>query len=491
MLPQPSEYLKINALPGDLKIAGLTCDSRKVRPGFLFAALPGTTADGRAFIGQALQSGAGAILAPVGTTLPAASTARLIVDENPRRRLSLMAAAFYGQQPATMVAVTGTNGKTSTADFSRQIWTGMGKKAASIGTLGIIAPGWDNQGGLTTPDPETLHANLARLAGLGIEYGCIEASSHGLTQYRLDGVALKAAAFTNLTRDHLDYHGSMEHYGQAKQRLFSELLPTDGVAVINADSDHSQDFIAVAQSRKLRVLTFGRKGADIRLNRSVPVAQGQDLTLTVLGQTVELQLPLAGTFQAWNALAALGLVIATGSDQTAAAAQISTLTGVPGRLQKVAQRTSGASIYVDYAHTPDALETVLAALRPHVTDSGRLICLFGCGGDRDAGKRPQMGAIAAQKADMVFVTDDNPRSEDATLIRRAILAACPDAIEIGERSSAIREAVSTLRQGDVLVLAGKGHERGQIVGSTILPFDDAEEAQKAVAEIDMITRRQA
>jgi UDP-N-acetylmuramoyl-L-alanyl-D-glutamate--2,6-diaminopimelate ligase len=395
-----------------------------------------------------------------------------------------MASAFYGAQPATMVAVTGTNGKTSTADFARQIWIGLGHKAASIGTLGIVAPGWDNKGGLTTPDPETLHANLKALADMGVDHACIEASSHGLSQYRLDGVAIKAAAFTNLTRDHLDYHGDMASYGQAKQRLFSELLPDDGVAVINADQPQSSDFIAIAQRRGLKVLTFGQKGTDIRLISAEPLSHGQKLSLDMFGTRCQVLLPLAGTFQAWNALAALGLVIATGADAQSALAQLATLNGVPGRLQMIAHRQSGASIYVDYAHTPDALETVLTALRPHVADGARLVCLFGCGGDRDPGKRPQMGAIAEKLADIVFVSDDNPRSEDPALIRQAILAATPSATEIADRGQAIRTAVGTLKAGDVLVLAGKGHERGQIVGKSVLPFDDAEEAQKAVAEIE-------
>ena len=448
--------------------------------------VPGSAADGRAFITQAVQSGASAILAPVGTSIKPDGAVRLIVDDNPRRRFALMAAAYYGRQPSTMAAVTGTNGKTSTADFTRQIWGGLGYKAASVGTLGIIAPGWYNAGGLTTPDPETLHANLAELSTRGIDHACIEASSHGLSQYRLDGVALKAAAFTNLTRDHLDYHGTMADYGRAKHRLFAELLPADGVAVINADAECAQDFIDIAKTRGLSVLTYGSKGADIRLDRAVAVAQGQDLDLTVLGRAYQTRLPLAGAFQAANVLAALGLVVATGTAPQDAIARIQTLVGVPGRLQKVAERATGAGIYVDYAHTPDALETVLVALRPHVSQGGRLVCLFGCGGDRDAGKRPQMGAIAQHLADAVYVTDDNPRSENPASIRRAILNACPKAIEIGDRTSAIRQAVADLRTGDVLVLAGKGHERGQIVGATVLHFDDAEEAQKAVAEMDAI-----
>ena len=295
---------------------------------------------------------------------------------------------------------------------------------------------------------------------------------------------IRFGAFTNLTRDHLDYHGDMETYARAKLRLFTEILPPDGTAVINADSPESERFIKASKARGLQVLTYGLKGTDLALNRAAPQAQGQNLSLTVMGTDFDLMLPLAGLFQAGNVLAALGLVIASGVEPAKAVAALGTLAGVPGRLQKVAVRRSGACVYVDYAHTPDALETVLTALRPHIEGNGRLICLFGCGGDRDPGKRPMMGAIAAQLADRVYVTDDNPRSENPGLIRRAILAASPKAIEIGERARAIREAVVDLRQGDVLVLAGKGHERGQIVGSTILPFDDAEEARKAVAEID-------
>ena len=481
----PSAVMRaLPGLPPGVRIAGLTCDSRKVSKGFLFAALPGNTADGRAFIGKAIDQGAGVILAPEGTTLPEGSDACLITDPNPRRRFSLLAAEFHDRQPAVIAAVTGTNGKTSTADFTRQMWTALGFQSASVGTLGIIAPGWDNKGGLTTPDPESLHAALARLAGNGVDHACLEASSHGLTQFRLDGVRIKYGAFTNLTRDHLDYHGDMESYAQAKLRLFSDLLPADGTAVINADSPDAQRFIDAATKRGLAVLTYGAQGRDLVLTKAIPQAQGQHLALSILGRAFEINLPLAGTFQAGNVLAALGLVIASGAEPDRAVATLGTLVGVPGRLQKVAVRASGAAVYVDYAHTPDALETVLNALRPHIAGTGRLVCLFGCGGDRDPGKRPMMGAIAARLADRVYVTDDNPRSENPGLIRRSILAACPDAIEIGERGRAIREAINDLRQGDVLVLAGKGHERGQIVGATTLPFDDAEEARRAVAEID-------
>lgn len=453
------------------EITGLTSDSRKVQPGWLFAALPGAKADGRAFISSALSKGAAAILAPEGTEAETGAVP-LVTSANPRRDFALAAAAFHGAQPETMAAVTGTNGKTSTANFARQIWSALGFKAAALGTLGIIAEGWPPQGSLTTPDPADLHAALAALAKGGITHACMEASSHGLDQYRLDGVRLRAAAFTNLTRDHLDYHPDMAAYGAAKQRLFTEVLPADGIAVVNADSNFAPQLRAGAKR-----LSFGRKGEDIRLLSSTPEPHGQELALDLLGRRLTLHLPLAGTFQAENALAALGLVIACGADPVAAAKALETLQGVPGRLQKVAETATGAPVYVDYAHTPDALETVLGALRPHAT--GRLIVVFGCGGDRDPGKRPQMGAIAERLADFAIVTDDNPRSEDPGLIRRAILAACPKAVEIGDRAAAIRHAVGIAQVRDVVVLAGKGHEAGQIVKGVTLPFDDAEEARKA------------
>ncbi|MGE5514916.1 MAG: UDP-N-acetylmuramoyl-L-alanyl-D-glutamate--2,6-diaminopimelate ligase [Bacteroidota bacterium] len=454
-------------------ITGVTCDSRKVAPGVLFAALPGAKADGRNFISQAISQGAAAILAPEGTEFDTGAVP-LVCVPNPRRTFARAAAAFAGAQPAVMVAVTGTNGKTSTVTFARQIWARLGHKAASLGTLGIQAEGRPTRPSLTTPDPADLHGALAELAAAGITHAAMEASSHGLDQYRLDGVRLKAAAFTNLTRDHLDYHAGMEAYGAAKLRLFSELLPADGVAVVNADSDFADQVLP----RAAKVLSFGRNGTDIRLISATPDAHGQVLALQVLGRAVTVHLPLAGTFQAENALAALGLVIAAGDDPVAATAALEHLQGVPGRLQKVAENAAGAPVYVDYAHTPDALETVLKALRPHT--AGRLIVVFGCGGDRDPGKRPQMGAIAERLADIAIVTDDNPRSEDPALIRKAILAACPHAAEIGDRAAAIRTAIAQAQAGDVVVLAGKGHETGQTVGATVLPFDDAEEARKAV-----------
>jgi UDP-N-acetylmuramoyl-L-alanyl-D-glutamate--2,6-diaminopimelate ligase len=470
----------MDAMPiRDMEITGLTADSRAVRPGFLFAALPGTKTDGRAFAPQAVAAGAVAILAPEGTEMALPGGVALVTDANPRRRFALMAAAFHGAQPDTMVAVTGTNGKTSTASFFRQLWQMSGIKAAAIGTLGVIADGWDNSGGLTTPDPAGLHDTLARLARLGVTHACMEASSHGLDQYRLDGVRLKAAAFTNLTRDHLDYHAGMEAYLAAKLRLFTEVLPAGATAVLNADAEYADRFAAACRTRGIRVLRYGRTGAELRLIEARPAPHGQVLDLDVMGRRATVALPLAGTFQAYNALAALGLALATGLDQGAALDGLERLDGVPGRLQKVAERANGAAVYVDYAHTPDALETVLQALKPHA--SGKLAVVFGCGGDRDPGKRPQMGAIAARLADRAIVTDDNPRGEEPAAIRRAIMAACPGATEIGDRRAAIRTAVAALNAGDLLVLAGKGHESGQIVGATVLPFDDAEEAQAAVA----------
>jgi len=478
-LPKLSDILA-PVLPRDPEIVGLTADSRAVRPGDLFAALPGAKVDGRAYIADAIRLGAVAILAPTGTTLDTGDVA-LITDDEPRRRFAQMAARFYGRQPTVMAAVTGTNGKTSVANFLRQIWTRLGHPAASLGTIGLHAPNRIEKGSLTTPDPVSLHKTLAELAQAGVTHAAFEASSHGLSQFRLDGVLVAAAAFTNLTRDHLDYHGDMDGYWSAKCRLFAEVMGPRGTAVINADSPLACQLAELCRQRGQRVLTYGHAvGSDIRILRAVPAAHGQDLELAVLGQAHQLHLPLAGDFQASNAACALGLALATGAEQTAAIDALSHLEGVPGRLQKVAATTAGAAIYVDYAHTPDALETVLKALRPHA--SGKLMVVFGCGGDRDAGKRPQMGLVAAELADTVIVTDDNPRSEDPAKIRAQILAACPNAREIGDRRQAILTAVLGLQAGDVLVLAGKGHETGQIVKSTVLPFDDAEEARRAVEE---------
>jgi UDP-N-acetylmuramoyl-L-alanyl-D-glutamate--2,6-diaminopimelate ligase len=472
--------LLVPILTEDPEIGGLTADSRQVRPGDLFAALPGSRADGRDYIADALKRGASAVLAPMGTGLGDADVP-LVTDDNPRRRFAQAAARFYGAQPATIVAVTGTNGKTSVVNFTRQIWTALGIPAASLGTLGLNAPGRIVAGSMTTPDPVTLHRTLAELAEHGVTHAAMEASSHGLDQYRLDGVTIAAAAFTNLTRDYLDYHADMDAYWAAKRRLFTDVMPPRRVAVVNADSPHATDLITHCRIQGHRVITYGEMGEAIRIQRIAPTAQGQDLELSIMGAPKRIHLPLAGTFQAANALCALGLALGTGGDLGKALRALERLEGVPGRLQNVAATRKGAAIYVDYAHTPDALVTVLKALRPHA--AGRLVVVFGCGGDRDPGKRPEMGRIAADLADAVVVTDDNPRGEDPAAIRAAVMKGCPGAREIGDRHDAIFTAVRELNAGDVLLLAGKGHETGQIVKDKTLPFNDADEARRAVAEL--------
>ena len=478
-----------------LALAGVTADSRAVRPGFLFAALPGARADGRAFIAEAVARGAVAVLAPPGTAWPAGVPPRpLIEDPEPRRRLALLAARLAGPQPAVIAAVTGTNGKTSTVEFLRQIWTAGGHPAASLGTLGLrtSAPAPSQTPGqtppppnplpqgegertgassLTTPDPVALAETLAGLARAGIDHAAMEASSHGLAQFRLDGVRLAGAGFTNLTRDHLDYHGTEAAYRAAKLRLFDTLLPAGAPAVANADMDPAtlEALRAIAARRKLDLRTVGTGGTALRLIAARPRADGQDLTIEAGGRRREIPLPLPGGFQAENAL--LAAVLAEALGERDALDRLSGLAGVRGRLELAARLANGAAAYVDYAHTPDALARALAALRPHT--SGRLVVVFGAGGDRDRGKRPLMGAAAATGADLAIVTDDNPRSEDPATIRASILAGCPGAIEIGPRAEAIAAGLGALGPGDVLVVAGKGHETGQIVGATVLPFDDA------------------
>ncbi|MFO0996498.1 MAG: UDP-N-acetylmuramoyl-L-alanyl-D-glutamate--2,6-diaminopimelate ligase [Alphaproteobacteria bacterium] len=456
-------------------IQGLTADSRRVRPGYLFAALPGHKTDGRAYIADALARGAAAILAEPGaiTDLPVPAVA----DANPRRRLALMASRFYGQQPRMIAAVTGTNGKTSVVNFARQVWRTLGHSAASLGTLGITSDAGHEDGSLTTPDPVALHETLARLASDGITHLAFEASSHGLEQFRLDGVEIAVAAFTNLTRDHLDYHGTTEAYRAAKLRLFRELLRAKGVAVLNADAGEASAFRAACVSRGLTVLDYGRTARAIRLESLEPEPTGQRLVIALEGQRHEIRLPLVAAFQAMNALAALGIAIGSGENPSRAVKALEALSGVRGRVERVVTLANGAAVYVDYAHTPDALETVLTALRPHA--HGRLVVVFGCGGDRDRGKRPIMGEIAARLADGAIVTDDNPRGENAAVIRRQVMAGCPDAQEVSSRAEAIATAISGLAEGDVLVIAGKGHERTQTIGDAVMPFDDAEVARQA------------
>src|SRR3984885_13136076 len=462
-----------------LDIAGITADSRRVTAGYLFAALPGNRGDGRDFIAEAVSRGAAAVLAPEGTVWPAGVPARpLLEDHEPRRRLAQLAAGLAGRQPDVVVAVTGTNGKTSTGQFLRQIWSTGRKPAASLGTLGLIAPGFDAGPGLTTPDPVDLADRLAQLARVGIQHAAIEASSHGLDQFRLDGIHLAAAAFTNLTRDHLDYHGSETTYRTAKLRLFAELLPEGAPAVANCDMDAASlaALTDIARRRRLALGTVGEAGTVIRLLAVQPRPDGQMLRIGGPGGPREIPLSLPGRFQADNALMAAALAMTLGERD--ALDCLTALHGVRGRLELAARLPGGAAVYVDYAHTSDALERLLTALRPH-TDS-RLHVVFGAGGDRDRGKRPLMGAAAARFADVAIVTDDNPRSEDPAAIRAAVLAACPGGREIGDRAAAIAAALNDLGPGDVLVVAGKGHEQGQTIGDAVIPFDDVSVVRRLV-----------
>ncbi len=466
----------------EVEISGLTADSRRVAAGYLFAALPGSRVDGRDFIPQALDKGAAAVLAPEGTRMPdGRRDVALITDANPRRRLALLAARFYGRQPETACAVTGTNGKTSVASFTRQLWQALGHPAASLGTLGLQPPRADAPASLTTPDPVELHRCLAALARDHIDHVVLEASSHGLDQYRLDGIRVSAAAFTNLTRDHLDYHGTMEAYLAAKLRLFTELLQPEGTAVVNVDDPAGAEISAACRARGVKLISYGKGAADLRLLSQEPTATGQNLKLEVFGKAYDVALPVAGAFQGENVLAALGLVLAGGADTDRAVAALTQVSGVPGRVELVGATPAGGHVYVDYAHTPDALETVLKALRPHT--AARLFVIIGCGGDRDRGKRPQMGRIAVTLADQAIITDDNPRSEDPATIRQEMLVEAPGAQEIGDRGAAIATAVAALGPGDVLVIAGKGHETGQIVGGQVLPFDDREVARTAISRL--------
>ena len=454
--------------PGEVEITGLACDSRAVGKGDLFAALAGSRQDGRRFAGVAVASGAVALLGDA--TLPDLPVPRLVAADT-RRALARIASRFFAGQPATVVAVTGTSGKTSTASFVRELWAGLGHASASLGTLGLERAGRPAEPSLTTPDPVTLHRMLARLAADGVDRLCLEASSHGLDQRRLDGVRLSAAAFTNLSRDHLDYHGSVPAYLAAKARLFATLLPRGATAVLNADAPEFPELAGIAKARDLTVIDYGRAARRLRLLGLAADLDGLRLRLEIDGRTALVASPLMGAFQAHNLLAALGLVMATGEPAEALLPLLSGLRGAPGRMQLAARHRSGAAAFVDYAHKPAALEQALQALRPHT--KGRLVTVFGCGGDRDPGKRSAMGAIAARIADRAIVTDDNPRSENPTLIRAAILAASPLLEEIGDRGEAIRTAFTGLEAGDALLVAGKGHETGQYIGDRVLPFDDA------------------
>ena len=464
-------------------ILGLTADSRAVQPGYLFAALPGLRSDGRAFIADAVARGAGAVLAPEGTDWPAGVPPRpMLTSTDARRALAQLAAGFYGLQPATVVAVTGTNGKTSTVDFLRQIWALAGKRAASLGTLGLRAPDFPETPSLTTPDPVKLHETLAELARGRVTHAALEASSHGLEQRRLDGLRLAAAGFSNLTRDHLDYHGDMAGYAAAKLRLFDTLLEPGAAAVASADMDAGvlARLRGIAAKRGLRLHTVGEQGEAIRLLRQDALPEGQVLTLEIFGRRAEVSLPLPGRFQADNVMMAAALAVATGLPADQVLALLPKLSGVRGRMELAARLPNGAAVYVDYAHTPDALERLLKALRPHAT--GRLHVVFGAGGDRDPGKRPLMGEVASRLADRAIVTDDNPRTEDPAAIRAAVRAGMSHGEDLGDRAAAIAHAMDGLAPGDVLAVAGKGHESGQTIGTTTLPFDDVETVRRLLGQ---------
>ncbi|MEM9901101.1 MAG: UDP-N-acetylmuramoyl-L-alanyl-D-glutamate--2,6-diaminopimelate ligase [Pseudomonadota bacterium] len=471
----------------EARVTGLAVDSRKVRPGFLFAALPGTNVHGAVFIPAVLELGAAAILtdavgARLADTALAGSSVALVVVEDPRAALAYAAALYYGAQPEITVAVTGTNGKTSVASFTRQIWQELGFSAISVGTTGVEG---DFEAPLihTTPEPITLHRTLAEATAAGITHAAMEASSHGLAQRRTDGIRLAAAGFTNITQDHLDYHADFEDYFAAKARLFTRVLSDDGIAVVNLDGAQGARMAMAAEEAGHEVIRVGRSEECVLRLRALRFdPSGQELRFEWNGQAHQAKLGLIGGFQAENVLVAAGLTIAAGADPADVWPTLARLRGVRGRMQLAATRSNGASVFVDYAHTPDALATALKALRPHVM--GRLICVFGAGGDRDRGKRPLMGAAVAEHADIGIVTDDNPRSEDPALIRRAVLEGCPGASDVGDRAEAILRGVDALGSGDALLIAGKGHETGQVVGDVTYPFDDVEQASVAVAALD-------
>ncbi|QRM55994.1 UDP-N-acetylmuramoyl-L-alanyl-D-glutamate--2,6-diaminopimelate ligase [Sinorhizobium sp. BG8] len=466
------------AAAAPVEVGGIASDSRKVVPGDLFVALHGTKTDGAAFIEDAVARGAAAVVTARGARIMADVPVFEVAE--PRRFLAIAAARLFGRQPRTMVAVTGTAGKTSVASFTRQIWQYAGHPAAMIGTTGVVAPGRNDYGSLTTPDPVSLHRLLAELADSGVTHAAMEASSHGLDQSRLDGVHLSAAGFTNLGRDHMDYHPTVEHYMAAKMRLFDTLLPQGAPAVIFADDEWSGPAIDAARKAGADVRTVGRKGSYLSLKRVEHFRHKQTAEIHFGDDIFEVHIPLAGDFQVANALVAAGLAMSTGVPAAEAMAALEKLIGASGRLELVGHARNGALAYVDYAHKPDALENVLSSVRPFTT--GRVVVVFGCGGDRDKGKRPIMGEIATRLADVVIVTDDNPRSEIPEAIRAEIMMGARGATEIGDRAEAIRAAVSLLKSGDTLIVAGKGHEEGQTIGSVTLPFSDHAELRKALEE---------
>ncbi len=461
---------------GAARVTGFAIDHRKVAPGTVFGAFSGVSVNGEDFIPAAIAAGAIAVVARPEVEVAGAVH---IADANPRKAFAHVAAQFFKPFPASIAAVTGTNGKTSTAEMTRQLWRMAGHNAASIGTLGITTADERTRTGLTTPDVVTFLSNMAGLAREGVSHAIFEASSHGLDQYRTAGIPVPVVAFTNLSRDHLDYHGTMDAYFEAKMRLFDEIADNDATAVIWADDEWSDRAIARAKARDLRLITVGAKGQGIKLVGREPTQLGQTLDVVVQGEASKVKLPLIGAYQAANALVSAGIAIASGCDADRVVNDLSRLQPVRGRLERAAIARSGAPVYIDYAHTPDGLSAAIAALRPHT--KGRLILVFGAGGDRDAGKRPLMGAIAARDADVVIVTDDNPRTEDAAPIRAAILGAAPDATEIGDRREAIAAAIAMAAADDIVLIAGKGHEVGQIIGDKVYPFDDVEVARECAA----------
>ena len=477
VLPADAEVATLYA---DIEVGGVSADSRAIGPGDIFVAIEGGKTDGLNFVAPAIAAGAVAVVAHRRPDTQLHTNVSFVRVGNARRALALMAAKFFPRQPRTIAAVTGTSGKTSVVAFTRQIWTALGHRAASIGTIGIVSPRGETYGSLTTPDPVALHRSLDALAADGVTHLAIEASSHGLDQHRLDGLRFAAGAFTNITRDHLDYHPSFAAYLAAKLRLFEALVESDGAAVIDVDHEHAATVVAAASARGLSIISVGRKGTGIRLVESIIEGFAQTLQIEHGGKTFRVRLPLVGEFQVENALVAAGLAIGTGSDAASVFAALERLTGAKGRLELVGA-SRGAPIFIDYAHKPDALAKALEALRS--TATGKLVVVFGAGGDRDRGKRPLMGAVAAAKADRVIVTDDNPRSEDPAAIRAAIMTAAPGASEIGDRREAIHSAISALRSGDVLLIAGKGHETGQIIGDRVVPFSDHEAVAAALKEL--------
>ncbi len=461
----------------NVNITELSCDSRTVSDGTLFAALPGTVADGRDYIENAIENGASAILSTPNLPLDMP----YVASENPRLTYSRLASRLYRGQPETLVAMTGTNGKSSTVEFLRQIWTYSGLKAACFGTLGVSYDGGYIPLHHTTPDAVVLHQTLSKLKDMGITHVAMEASSHGLKQYRLDSVDVTASGFSNLTQDHFDYHPDVEDYFGAKARLFTELTPADAPVVINVNDEYGQKLAKTCEARGQKVIRAGWAGEDIRIDEVMPKSASQKIDLIVSGRRYKVELPLVGEFQVLNAVAALGLALETGVATDVAVEALGHLTGVAGRLEMAGRTKDGAPILVDFAHTEDGLDKLLRSVRPHTM--GRMIVVFGCGGDRDPVKRPKMGAMAAKLADHVIVTDDNPRTENAAAIRKAVLKGCPGAEEIGDRAAAIRHGISLLGAKDCLIIAGKGHEQGQIIGDKVIPFSDVNQVKQALMEI--------